>query len=156
MQPSAWAGFAPKLTGTLTVDGTKLYAWILRPALMGDLTAQLEALQMPSVRCNCNWPPCACHRRNSWCCVKICRGFRATETIGADSDDVSAKALERILPVCVRAIELDDTIVQVLANAIVSLRDALERFFVCPAATEAFGASCDDVSVEELACALPD
>ena len=48
--PSAWLGFAPKLTVTLTVAGTKLCTWILRPALMGDLTAQLEALQM-SFRC---------------------------------------------------------------------------------------------------------
>ena len=33
--PSAWAGFATKLT--VTVARTKLCTWILRPALMGDL-----------------------------------------------------------------------------------------------------------------------
>ena len=47
--PSAWAGFAPKLTVTLAVAKTKLCIQIFRPALMGDPTARLEALQMPFI-----------------------------------------------------------------------------------------------------------
>ena len=47
--PSAWAGFAPKLTVTLTAAKTNLCVQIFRPALMGDPTAQLETLQMPFI-----------------------------------------------------------------------------------------------------------
>ena len=43
--------------------------------------------------------PCECHRRKSWCSVKICRWFRATKTFGVDCDDVSAEELARLLPV---------------------------------------------------------
>ena len=78
----------------------------------------------PSLRCSCNWPPCACHslgeieaihctypcwrrranpcechRRNSRCSVKVCRMFRATGTFDAYCDNVSAEELAHS-PVC--------------------------------------------------------
>ena len=46
---SAWAGFEPKLAVKLTVAKTKLCIQIVRPALVGDPTAQFEALQVPFI-----------------------------------------------------------------------------------------------------------
>ena len=93
---SAWAGFAPKLTVTLTVARTKLCTWILRPAIMGYLTAQFEALQMPLSQQNQSHPSTASVP------VLLC-SFPKTSS-GFD--------------------------VQILANVIVALHDALRRFVV--------------------------
>ena len=63
--PSAWAGFAPKLTVTLTVAGTKL---CLTPHSGSSSCTQERSPQYnskpckcPSLRCSYHWLPCTWH-----------------------------------------------------------------------------------------------
>ena len=62
---SAWAGFAPKLTVTLAVAGTKL---CLTPHSGSSSCTHgrppqnnSKPCKCPSLRCSCNWPPCTWH-----------------------------------------------------------------------------------------------
>ena len=84
--PSAWAGFAPKLTETLIVAVTKSCSQIPRSASvpLNNKTLSCKSLQVPSSHFAMLW------KDLSW--------SRATEAFSADCDDVSVNELACALP----------------------------------------------------------
>ena len=103
---SAWAGFAPMLTVTLTVAKTKLCVRIFRPALMGDSHSTTRSLA------------------NALHCGAVVTDLRVHVILSAKPRPPTAR-VPALLCSLSKTFGAD---VQIRANVIVALHDALQRF----------------------------